>query len=78
MSGEGNYANGVPCATCGVLAIGSAATVAISGLSIEGGYVYNQSGGGIENSGTLTVSQSTVSNNHTYGSSGGGIDNRGT
>src|SRR5262249_31660555 len=62
----------------GIFAVGSGATVSISGLSITNGY--NASlfgGGGIDNLGTLTVSDCTISGNMAQ-DIGGGIDNAGT
>ncbi len=53
-----------------VFDIGSAATVGISGLTIEDGYLnasgggFGNTGGGIFNRGTLTLTDSTVSGNH--------------
>jgi hypothetical protein len=62
----------------GIFAVGSGATVSISGLSITNGLTaYGVDGGGISNGGTLTVSDSIISGN-TAGGSGGGIANGGT
>ena len=57
------------------------AEVAISGLTISGGRVAAENGGGIANSGTLTVTSSTLNGNAVGGfggSRGGGIANSGT
>ncbi|SIO55552.1 hypothetical protein SAMN05444166_5109 [Singulisphaera sp. GP187] len=53
------------------------AEVAISGLTISGGRVSAESGGGIANHGTLAITDSTLSGN-SAGFNGGGIDNYGT
>ena len=58
-----------------VFEIGSAFTVAISGLTIQNGKSDN--GGGIYNGGTLMLSNSTLSSN-SASSNGGGIANYGT
>ena len=72
----------------GIFAVGSGATVSISGLSITNGYVaeFRAVGGGIDNAGTLTVSNCTISGNIALGAVagsagvgyGGGIANFGT
>ena len=59
-----------------VFDIASGATVSISGLTIENGYVahlYGHDGGAIYNAGTLTMTDSTVTGSTAY--SGGGIYN---
>jgi hypothetical protein len=61
----------------GIFAVGSGATVSISGLSITNGYNPSLFGGGIDNLGTLTVSDCTISGNTAEGF-GGGILNDGT
>jgi CSLREA domain-containing protein len=58
-----------------VLRTGSGAAVAISNLTLTGGYA--SSGGGIDNAGTLTVSNTTISGN-TAEISGGGMSNEST
>jgi hypothetical protein len=62
----------------GIFAVGSAATVEISGLTVANGTDYSSylGAGGIANAGTLTLSNSTLSNNN--GSGGGAISNSGT
>jgi hypothetical protein len=65
----------------GIFAVGSGATVGISGLSITNGSVVY--GGGIYNVGTLTVSNCTISGNRAdviglFADKGGGIFNGGT
>jgi hypothetical protein len=63
----------------GIFAVGSAATVAISGLTTANGANVTSTGGGaIGNAGTLTVSNSTLTNNTNYDNSGGAIANTGT
>ncbi|WP_406698513.1 right-handed parallel beta-helix repeat-containing protein [Singulisphaera sp. Ch08] len=54
------------------------ANVEISGLTVSGGRVSFQNGGGIANSGTLTVTDSAFSGNSASFGSGGGIANLGT
>jgi hypothetical protein len=64
-----------------VFEIGSGATVAISGLSIQNGVALtgDERGAGIANRGTLTVTSSTLSGNSAPpGAYGGGIFNEGT
>jgi CSLREA domain-containing protein len=52
----------------------SGSVVSISGITISGGNVPEDSGGGISNRGTLTVTNSTISGNSSA-SSGGGVLN---
>jgi hypothetical protein len=61
-----------------IFAIGLAASVSISGLTISNGLVAS-AGGGIDNAGTLIVANSILSGNHSgyYGEGGGGIFNNG-
>jgi hypothetical protein len=63
----------------GIFAVGSAATVAISGLTVaDGANITSTGGGAIGNAGTLTVSNSTLTNNTNYSNNGGAIANTGT
>lgn len=57
----------------GIFAVGSAANVQISGLTIA-----NANVGAIHNAGTLTVNASTLSGNSSYAGPGGAIYNTGT
>jgi CSLREA domain-containing protein len=55
-----------------VLVVASGATLNLNGLTIQNGYIANNPGGAIQNSGTLSVSNSTFSENTAY--SGGAIN----
>lgn len=64
-----------------VFQIMSGAKVSISGVTIQHGFVTNDNGGGINNSGILTLNSSTISSNVVdtivSGGGGGGIYNQG-
>lgn len=61
---------------CGVLNVGSSATVTITEISIQNGYLSGADGAGINNSGTLILDNCRLSNNTAR--HGGAIYNTGT
>ncbi len=63
-------------ASSSIFVVDIGVSVNLSGMTITGGYVSNNSGGGILNAGTLTVNNSTFTDN--YAHDGGGIGNIGT
>jgi CSLREA domain-containing protein len=65
-----------------VLSVAANRAASVSGLTLRGGYVADQFGGGLYNSGTLTVTNSIISGNQaarlTVNVAGGGAVNLGT
>jgi hypothetical protein len=60
-----------------VVTVTAGISTTIQGVTIRNGFIAEQNGGGIHNSGTLTLTESTISNNSVYMGGGGGIYNQG-
>ncbi len=76
IEGDGHAVDGQDTAGVRPFQVAVNTTVTMNQLTVTGGNIPSDKGGGVYNDGTLTISKSTISGNSAL--AGGGIENRGT